>query len=426
MLERKMKSLFERDFRSVRSAAWMLLGTTFGWGVMGCAASPAAVAHPNGATSASSPAEVTTLRTVVSPQEAVGIDELCARADRDLAAGRLEDAVSGYERVLELDSAGPLVPRALFGSATARDLLGEHAEALARYQHVAGEFPSAPEAHPARVRSVRLFVHLERYAEAGQVARGLLAGQGVTPLRPLEAIAAYGAVALDHAARGDDAAAYEYVEKGRNVVEAHGLDPGGKIPRDLAALDYAAGEVRRLRAERITFVPLPANFGAKLEERCQLLLDAQSAYSAAMRAEDAHWSAMAGFRVGELYETLHTEVMRAPTPPAADTEERRLLFEGAMRLRYAILLEKAKTMMKHTLAMVERTHEPTPWAERARASERSIEEAILREQAALARLPYTRAELQSALDDLQARTRLQNSPSAPSPGAVGRKAAPAH
>ena len=89
------------------------------------------------------------------------------------------------------------------------------------------------------------------------------------------------------------------------------------------------------------------------------------------------------------------------TPPEADTEARRLLFEGAMRLRYAILLEKAKTMMKHTLAMVERTHEQTPWAERARASEQAIEVAILREQAALARLPYTRAELSEALEDLQ-------------------------
>jgi hypothetical protein len=71
--------------------------------------------------------------------------------------------------------------------------------------------------------------------------------------------------------------------------------------------------------------------------------------------------------------------------------------------------------MKHTLAMVERTQEPTPWAERARASERAIEEAISREQAALARLPYTRAELQSALEDLQEKNRRESSAGAAKP-----------
>ena len=214
---------------------------------------------------------MTTLRTVVSPDEAVGVDELCSRADRDLAAGRLEEAVSGCTSACSSwNPAGPLVARALFGSATARDLLGQHAEALARYQRVFGEFPNAPVAHAARVRSVRLFVHLERYAEAGQVARGLLQGQGAATLRPLEAIAVYGAVALDYTERGDFAGAHEYVEKGRNVVDAHGLDAGGPIPRDMAALDYAAGEVRRLRAEKITSFDARADLALKLEERRQL------------------------------------------------------------------------------------------------------------------------------------------------------------
>ncbi len=406
-----MRLSFDRSLGRIRKASCRISSALLCVAVVGCVSTPETPARsPNDAASAGpEPTSVTTLRTVVSPREALGVDELCARADRDLAAGRLSDAAAGYDRVVELDGTGPLVPRALFGGATARDLLGQNAEALARYQRVFGEFPNAPEAHAARVRGVRLFVHLERYADAGQLARGLLSERGASSLRPLEAIAVYGAMALDHAERGDDAAAFEYVEKGRNVIDEHGLDAGGTIPRDIAALDYAAGEVRRLRAERITFVPLPANFGAKLEDRCQLLLDAQSAYSAAMRAEDAHWSAMAGFRVGELYEKLHVEVMRVPTPVAADTEERRMLFEGAMRLRYSILLDKAKTMMKHTLAMVERTREPTPWAERARASERTIEEAILREQAALARWPYSRADLQAALDDLEERNRSDGS-----------------
>ena len=82
---------------------------------------------------------------------------------------------------------------------------------------------------------------------------------------------------------------------------------------------FALGELRRMRAERIHFVPVPENFGAALEQRCQLLLDSQSAYSDAMRAYDSHWSAMAGYRVGELYQKLHEELMQVPAPKAADT-----------------------------------------------------------------------------------------------------------
>jgi len=103
--------------------------------------------------------------------------------------------------------------------------------------------------------------------------------------------------------------------------------------------------------ERIRFAPVPSDFAAVLEQRCQLLLDAQSAYSDAMRAYDAHWSAMAGFRVGELYQKLHEELMQVPAPKSADSAGKRQLFEGAMRLRYSILLDKAKAMMDHTVAM---------------------------------------------------------------------------
>ncbi|HEY3234687.1 MAG TPA: hypothetical protein VGJ84_08215 [Polyangiaceae bacterium] len=41
-----------------------------------------------------------------------------------------------------------------------------------------------------------------------------------------------------------------------------------------------------------------------------------------MRAYDAHWSAMAGYPVGDLYESSHRDLMQVPAPFAADTNER--------------------------------------------------------------------------------------------------------
>jgi hypothetical protein len=121
-----------------------------------------------------------------------------------------------------------------------------------------------------------------------------------------------------------------------------------------------------------------------------------------MRAYDAHWSTMAGFRVGELYEKLHEDLMQVPAPKSADTERRRELFEGAMRLRYAILLDKAKAMLDHTVTMADRTGEQSPWVLKARQSRDAIAHAVDAEQQALARLPYTREQLQAALDSFAA------------------------
>jgi hypothetical protein len=120
-----------------------------------------------------------------------------------------------------------------------------------------------------------------------------------------------------------------------------------------------------------------------------------------MRAYDAHWSAMAGYRVGELYRNLHSDLMAVPPPKSAGTVVRKQqLFEGAMRLRYSILLKKALSMMEHTISMAERTGERSDWVAKALASKKAIEQSIRDEDAAIARLPYTKAELQAALDDL--------------------------
>ena len=74
-----------------------------------------------------------------------------------------------------------------------------------------------------------------------------------------------------------------------------------------------------------------------------------------------------------------------------------------MRLRYAILLEKAEHMLEHTLSMAERTGEQSSWVARTKEAQATIHQAAEREQAALAALPFSRSVLEAALADLQKR-----------------------
>jgi hypothetical protein len=283
-------------------------------------------------------------------------------------------------------------------SAEAWEAAGEREAAVARLEQIARRYPQHPHAREALVRSVRLHAFMDCWARAGAAAQLLLTR--FRDLRPLEVVVAHGGMALSLVESGDLNAAAEHVERGRNVIEDHRLDSAGRVPRDLAQLYFALGETRRLRADRIKFVPVPADFLGRLEERCQLLLDAQSAYSDTMRAYDAHWSAMAGYRVGELYQSLHQDLMAIPAPGSAGSPSRQQLFEGTMQMRYAVLLKKALTMMNHTIAMAERTGESSRWVQQARDAKLSIERAIRAEQAALDRLPYTRQQLEAALERL--------------------------
>ncbi len=347
-----------------------------------------------------SPLRVSVARTVVTPQGATNIPELFAQATAEGKAQHYEAAARIFQRAFELDPEGPLADKSLFEAAEMNDVGGQNEAALARYEQVARRFPSSDLDRVARVRALRLLTYLEQYERAGELAEQTTAKY--KDLLSFDQLAVLAASALSRLARDDDAQADAFIGKARDIIERESLDAAGRVPAELAPIYFALGELRRIRAERIHFTPVPANFGASLEQRCQLLLDAQSAYSDAMRAYDAHWSAMAGFRVGELYQHLHEELMQVPAPKAADTERRRQLFEGAMRLRYSILLDKAKAMMEHTVMLGDRTNEQSPWILKARQARDSISRATEAEHQALARLPYTRDQLQAALDTFAA------------------------
>ena len=362
--------------------------------VLGCLAGCAtgkpapATAHNN----ATAKGEVEVPRTVVTPGGASSIPELLRDAGALAAAGRWGEAAAAYERAYRLEPEGAFGDEAIWGAADAHDQANDLEAALSRYELFAQREPDTARGHQALLRATRLLVFLGRFQPAGVYAERLL--KRLDELSDFDRIAVYSARSLALIERGEDQQASYFIEKGRDIIDLRQLDAAGRVPRDLAQLYYALGESRRVKAERILFQPMPPNFGAALEERCQLLLDAQSAYSDSMRAYDAHWSAMAGYRVAELYEKLHQDLLAVQPPPSADTERKRQLFEGAVRTRYAILLTKAKGMAEHTLAMADHTGEHSEWVDRTREALKTINQGIADETAALAKLPYTKQDFE--------------------------------
>jgi len=378
-------------------------------------------ASPQGARNGTGELEVP--RTVVTAKDATSIPELLRDAGALATAERWQEAAAAYDRAYRIEPEGASGDEALWGAAEADDHQSRYDEALSRYERYAQRAPGTPRGRESMVRATRLLVFMGRFAPAGVYAERLL--KQPEQLGDFERIAVMSARALALLERGEEQQASYFIEKARDVVEARQLDAAGRVPRDLAQLYYALGESRRLKAERVVFDPMPPNFGAVLEERCQLLLDAQSAYSDSMRAYDAHWSAMAGYRTAELYQRLHQDLLAVQPPPSADTERKRQLFEGAVRTSHAILLTKAKGMAEHTIAMAERTGEQSEWVSRTREALKSIEQRIADENATLAQLPYSRADFEAYLAQMEAAVAGPATKPTSSP-AKGTKAAPGH
>lgn len=355
---------------------------------------------------AAEPARIQTAATVVRPEESLDVVELLARGNEALEHERFDSAARDFRLVVESARLAENRLLGLFGWGTALDLSGQPKKALGLYSRFVEESSPGPKRELGELRMVRLLVYLERYEEAGKIAFRL----DPSARNASQQVAIYAARALSLLRQQDESGASQNVVRGRSVIERESLDRVAVVSSDVAALFFAQGELLALRAAEIKFDPLPPDFGVALETRCQLILDAQGAYSGAMRANNAHWSSMSGVRVGELYHSLHEDLMAMPRPEAADTTEKQQLFEGALRLRYSILLRKSVAMMRATVAMLERTDERSPWREKAILGLERIELAEKEEEAAIDALPYSRSQLQQVLDEMAERGKSKNSP----------------
>jgi len=364
------------------------------FGLMGCqSGAPPVVRAPE-------PPPVVAEHQVITPDEGSTVRELRRRGDRALLEQRWQDAADAFRTLIAAAHVAndPALPAYLLDLGLAEEGLGDRVHARESYLEVAERFPTTTDARTALLRVVSLDDYLEEWAALGSVAATLLAR---TDLDEVDHLTGLGARALARVEAGDDGPAMRDVQEGLDVVDRIALGATGRLPNGAAQLRFALGEVRRVRSERIALVPVTPEFLSKIEARCQGLLDAQSAYTDAMRAMDAHWTAVGALRIGVMYEKLHQELMAIPPTPQAKSHAQQDLFFAMMHVRYRALLEKGLEMMKRTAALATQSTDLGPWVERAKAAQVGMEKALEEERAAIAKLPYNEPTIQAALDDLE-------------------------
>ncbi len=356
---------------------------------------------------AASPAPAQTLRVtpqIVTPREATSERELLERGQNAILWQRWREAADAFETLLAAARVpGGTMSEAerslvLFDLGLSYEGLGEREKARDRYHELAERYPTSAEARAALVRAAEVHAYLEEWTSLGQTAETLLARNDLDSVDRLTALGARGLARVE---AGDDTSAMHDVLLGLDLVDELHYGAENRLPVGAAQLRFALAEIRRVRSERIAFVPVTPDFLVKIEIRCQGLLDAQNAYADAIRSVDPHWAEMSGYRIGEMYRTLHRDLMLIPPTEAAKSAAQKDLFFAMMHLRYRVLLEKGLDMMQRTLALADKMNDSSSWVRRAREAQAEMELALMDEKATLARFPYSEETVQKALGILQ-------------------------
>lgn len=334
---------------------------------------------------------------MVRADTAPDVEDTLAEAQRAWTRGEIGRAIELFDSARQRAPASAAAPWAAYWAACAAEDAKLWRVAAERFAALPTQYPTHELSRIGALAAVRILTFTERTLQARDIALQCL-DKG-TRLSGQERVALYGAIGLGALERKDEDEALRYVQLGRRTADQFKLTEADIWTRDLAQLYFAQGELRRLQAERMSFVPPPADFAAYFEERAQTVLDAQGVYLDVMRARDAYWTGRAGLRIGELYQRLYSDVMSTPIPERVPLE-RRELFMGAMRARYVVLLEKGLGVLDRTLAMATRTAESNPWVEQVRARRRELATTLDAENAALDALPVSREDLKRVLAEI--------------------------
>lgn len=303
-----------------------------------------------------------------------------------LAAQRAHDcerAEAGYRRIAEDFPESRLAPGALYNAGLCYVREGQPERARALYALVVERFPDGRDGRHARFQLATIAIHAERWDEALALSDTLLTNELDADER-MEAMvrraqALLGQNRLPEALRASQAAVRYLASR----PETAPVDS-----RYFAALgQFTLGEAHRRTAETIVLPPGEVHVQRPfLDRRAEHVLAAQRAYFDTIATREPELAAMAGHRIGSLYDAFFAMIVHAPAPPpptelTADNPE---AYEREYRRSLAIF---AKPLLRHSirywelaLMLIERNGVPTEWTDRINAD-------LVRVRALLAELP---------------------------------------
>ena len=308
-----------------------------------------------------------------------------------MRAGSCEAAVQAFDRVADEFPTSRFVSPALYNGGLCLKQRQSNREAVLRFERILRDTPDSRDVKDAGFQMAELYVPLERWEDGLEHVDRMLERTDLNSDERVELLARKAQYYLG-AERFEQARS-----QARLTLRWARTRPDGEQVRDpyfTAAASYVLAETLRREAAEVR-IP-EGNVATQrpiLEQRAQLILDAQREYFNTMRSRNAEWSAAAGYRIGNMYDAFWDAIMTAPVPPPSEPLEGELLelYHDEYRTSLARLV---KPLIRHsirywelTLQMVERTGVESEWTTR-------IEEDLERARTRLLEQPEGRGGLQ--------------------------------
>ena len=279
-------------------------------------------------------------------------EELFAIGTAAYGAGEYGRAAAAFARLADRFSGSRHDAAALFDAGLAYQRLEEWRLALERFRAFERRY-EGPDALEASFKAAECLYHLHELDEAHAALEGIAARPGLAPGERIRALTQRGVVELEQGKAEEAEKTLRLALAAWQVAgEEERLDP--YYP---AQAQFYLGEAYR---EWFRALPLDPSTGdeaklqSDLEHKSEMLLSAQGHYLRAIRMGDDHWAVAAGYRIGELYDELRSQLLDAPLPPGLGEEEA-AAYRDLLRARVRVLATKAIGAYEGTLSRAARS-----------------------------------------------------------------------
>jgi len=310
--------------------------------------------------------------------EASDARSLLDAGNEALVAGRFDEALGHYDRLVRDFGDSQLVVPALFNAGLAFEGKGELDAAVDRYQGVVRRAPTGADSREAHLRAVAVLSEQERWPLAARMVEEFLARPDLEPASRLEGLARHGYVLVE---LGDFARAEAELDKAVAIADQE--HAAGRLPAndDYGAMaHYYLGEIPR-RQFAVLPIRLPESQMTKdLNQKAELVLLAGQRYDRAIATGNLYWATAAGYQIASMQAEFRDAIVLAPIPPhlsaAAAAEYERRVHKEAGRF-----LAKALRIHQQTVELARLYRTTTPWAEAAKIRAEQITALLARESA---------------------------------------------
>jgi len=289
---------------------------------------------------------------------------------RSFQAGDFEKAALHFDRLWSSFPASFLRGPALWNAGLAHERLSHDALALERFVKYS-ELKNEPE---AQLHAARAEFRLKLFPAAARRLHELAARPGLPALMKAAAIVQEGVCRIEGGARAEGEILL------REALEIYQNDREEPVDPVLPAqAEFWLGEAFRgtFREQKLDPLSMDAKgLADALERKAQFLLSAQGHYLRSIRRGDGEWATAAGYRIGEMYEQFHDQLLEAPLPRGL-TADQRELYQKELRNKVRNLIEKAIRIYEQTLATAERVGAQSGYLEKTQAALERLRKLLL-------------------------------------------------